>query len=222
MKKIVPYALVPLLGLVAWTLWAHHERAAELEQARAEMSELRASMQQQARQNAAEVATARQLLEQTTQVQVQTARRLAAAEAQAPTASTEKAAPASPPDVALAPEAPTPREISDHVEEVFYQEPSDPQWEASAVQGLRDRLTTLLPEKAQVRSLECHSSLCRLELSFSEEEQLQRFMSGQTQGEGLWKGASMTFREENTGAEVVAVSYLVREGHSLPFPPEGR
>ena len=222
MKKIVHYALVPVLGLMAMTLWLHYERAEELERALGEISELRTSVQRQARQNAVEVSTARQLLEQTAQMQAQAERGPAAAKAQASAASTETAAPEVPQDVSPTPASPTLRDISDHVEELFYRESSDSHWAPPVVQALRDRLATLLPEKAHVRSLECHTSLCRLELSFSEEAQLQGFLSGPPQGEVLWKGASMTFRGEDNSAEVTAVSYLVREGYSMPFPAEGR
>jgi len=112
-----------------------------------------------------------------------------------------------------------PEELSAHVESVFLREARDPHWTLQVRRSLEEQLVALPEGGATLHSLECHASLCRLELLHPNEEQYQRFMLQALHGQSLWKGATLTTLKENVASGGrVTVSYLTREGDPLPAP----
>lgn len=81
-----------------------------------------------------------------------------------------------------------------------------------------------LPEGARVLSLQCRSSMCRLETSHPSLESFQGFIQQTVmRGEHNWNGPIMAALEGDPRqpGEVKAVVYLAREGADLsPSSPE--
>jgi hypothetical protein len=112
-----------------------------------------------------------------------------------------------------------PQEFSAHVESAFLREAEDPHWTREVRRSLEEQLAARPEGGAALHSLECHVSLCRLELLHPGEEQYQRFMLQALHGQSFWKGATLTTRKENVASGgIMTVSYLMREGEPLPAP----
>ncbi len=115
---------------------------------------------------------------------------------------------------------PEPEEMLAHLESSFQTEPANSDWAAKAQREVRDNLSALLPPEAIVRSLDCRASLCRLEVTYTDEAQYRQVMGHPGATSMLWKGASMTHIEKDpVRGGISAVSYLSHPERSLPLPP---
>lgn len=107
-----------------------------------------------------------------------------------------------------------------HVESLFQAESAESGWASEAQREVRDGISSLLPATASVRALDCRASLCRLEVSYSSEEEFRQVMGPPGVMGRLWRGPSMVHLEKDPSrGTVTAVSYLVRPGHPMPAPP---
>ncbi|WP_437978528.1 hypothetical protein WMF11_19395 [Sorangium sp. So ce295] len=126
----------------------------------------------------------------------------------------ESPAPAGPRPVDMA-------EVSERIQDVFAQQTTDTQWTASASEAAREKLSSALPERSSLRTVECRSSMCRFETEHDDMAQMQQFMQEAFMDpqKRPWNGGffAMPVSDPNTG-KVMVVSYLAREGEELPMP----
>lgn len=180
--------------------------ATELQRLKAQVRELEAS-----------VATSERLARE-----AQVAARAASARVEtlpAPEPAPEETADARPSgeDTKAAPREVDPNEVVEKLDARFFSEALDPGWSGEARQRAQ-RLGGLLPEGSRVVSLECRSSMCRLELSHPSLESFQGFVREGLMGTGNdWDGpfmAALTGDPKQPGG-VQAVAYLARAGADL-------
>jgi hypothetical protein len=102
----------------------------------------------------------------------------------------------------------------------FDGESRDSAWADSAEQLAKDRLTTLAPPGSIVKAVECRSSMCRFLFGFPDRPSYERFVRSAflSPTPGAWSAPSFTtllnpYAEQDP---LLAVSYLAREGRSLP------
>ena len=129
-----------------------------------------------------------------------------------------------PPDGA--PQEPTLQPIDGFAEDVarFEAEPSDRTWDPSP--QLHGALTASLPKGSSILSLECRSSLCRLETTHADPERYQAFtrlftfFAGEAQ---VWKaGATFGIDREpaHEGDPLRTVAYLHRDDDTTTNPTD--
>lgn len=89
-------------------------------------------------------------------------------------------------------------------------------WAGQTTAALQRSLHALLPAGASVRALECHRSLCRLEVAMASAEQLEDFERQALHGEDvLWRGQAMLMPSARADGSVAMTAYLVREGMAM-------
>jgi hypothetical protein len=114
-------------------------------------------------------------------------------------------------------------EVIEQLDERFFTEPLDPGWSQEA-RRRAEQFGGLLPKGARVLSLECRSSICRMETTQPSLEAFQNFMrQGLLAGGHEWNGPVMAAvkGDPNKPGEVLTVTYLAREGADLsPSPRE--
>ncbi|WP_147451990.1 hypothetical protein [Corallococcus sp. CA041A] len=130
----------------------------------------------------------------------------------------------SPPDAGLSTEGtaavhqePTPDEAVARMDARFFGEGVDPAWSHDATQRV-ERLGAVLPRGARIVSLECRSSMCRLQMSHPSLDAFQKFLrEGLIDDAAAWDGPFMAALTGTPGrpGEVEAVAYLARAGVDL-------
>ncbi|MGO8994470.1 MAG: hypothetical protein ACLQVI_14220 [Polyangiaceae bacterium] len=136
---------------------------------------------------------------------------------------------AAPPPIASAssapaearPPAPAPAEIRDNFEIAFEDDHADPSWSAPAARQAHDKITAVLPEGSQLRSIDCRESMCRIETSHASMARYQAFaraafMDPSTE---VWNAGTFSTPLNDgpvNGGPIVIVSYVGREGKALP------
>ncbi|WP_437512649.1 hypothetical protein [Sorangium sp. So ce1099] len=223
MKRIgqVLTALAVIGAVTIFVLEWRRQKAqeAELARVRAEMGELSRDLEE-ARGGTASAESVRRL-----------ERRLEAAarpDAAPRPASGEEAEASGQPDDEEG-ESPTPAEprpvdmaaVSARIQDVFTQQGTDAQWTARASQTAREKLSSALPDRSSLRTVECRSSMCRIETEHDDMAQMQQFMQEAFMDpqKRPWNGGffAMPVSDPDTG-KVVVVSYLAREDEELPIP----
>ncbi|HSP77097.1 MAG TPA: hypothetical protein VLQ93_01110 [Myxococcaceae bacterium] len=119
------------------------------------------------------------------------------------------------------PPPPSTEEIITRMDARFFGEGFDPSWSYEARERA-EQLGTRMPEGSRVVSLECRSSMCRMEMSHPNLESFQDFMQKSLLGgESEWDGPFMAGLKGDPGqpGELVAVAYLARAGADLSPPP---
>lgn len=100
----------------------------------------------------------------------------------------------------------------------FYAAPRDRGWAADAENTVRNALRRTVAEGTQVESVHCNGSVCRIESTHASTTEYQKFVETSLAGtnSGMWNGAvfSSVVRDEN--GDVTVVSFVAREGTSLP------
>ena len=146
------------------------------------------------------------------------ARQAASDSASAPTADE----PAAPEAAAAAPPQPSPAAMRDRIGTAFEAERVDTAWNSGELARLEKAIPALLPPGSQIRRVECHSTMCRIESSHAGLDQfgdfVQRaFMSGagRVNQSGFFAGL---LADPQPGQPLVTVAYLARQGHALPMP----
>jgi hypothetical protein len=122
-------------------------------------------------------------------------------------------------EAAPRPAAAEPHVYAEHLQSMFQSEPDDAGWSRSARQGAQERLAAAAPDPSVVRSLECRSSMCRLETSIlgaDDDVKLVRAALGERDNP-TWSGAVFSRIEEDASGRPVRVSYLFRAGTTLPI-----
>jgi hypothetical protein len=235
MKKKQAFILVGILGVVLaygasrFVGWSEENEPASNGPESAELRKLR----EQLRQLEGSVAGSERLAREA-QATARNAQAIASQRMEAPPAPTRGSGPAGQggsdegiptKDSMPLPPEPSPREIAEQMDERFFGEWIDPGWRHEATPRA-EKLRATLPEGARVVSLECRSSMCRVEMSHPNLEAFQGFVRESLLGSGReWDGPLMATLMSDPGqpGEVRAVAYLAREGADLtPAPREGR
>lgn len=127
----------------------------------------------------------------------------------------DEAAPAAPPQ-------PSPAAMRDRIGVAFDAERVDTAWNSGELARLEKVIPALLPPGSQIRRVECHSTMCRIESSHAGLDQfgdfVQRaFMSGASRvnQSGFFAGL---LADPQPGQPLLTVAYLARKGHALPMP----
>jgi hypothetical protein len=123
------------------------------------------------------------------------------------------------PDRAAPRKALEPAEVATRMEAAFSREVADHEWSTKAQQTTQQKISALMPNNSEVLSVDCRTSLCRVEMTHQSLDDYRRFLdSAYMQPEShLWDGPSFSTLLENSGSgPVVAVSFLFREGQSPP------
>ncbi|WP_437308509.1 hypothetical protein [Sorangium sp. So ce388] len=221
-KKRMWQGLTALAVIGAVTMFVRERRhqeaqEAELARMRTDMGELSRDLEK-ARGDTASADAVRRL-----ERRIEAAARPNAAPRPAP--GQEADAPAQPDEDAENPSPAEPRtvdmgEVSERLQDTFAQEGTDAQWTARASETARDKLSSVLPERSSLRSVECRSSMCRIETEHDDLAQFQQFVQGAFMDpqKKPWNGGffALPVSDPDTG-KVVVVSYLAREGEPLPM-----
>ncbi|MBN8228004.1 hypothetical protein JYK02_10840 [Corallococcus macrosporus] len=126
----------------------------------------------------------------------------------------------SPPDaeaIAAVHEEPTPDEAVARMDARFFGEAVDTAWSHGATRRA-ERLGAVLPQGARIVSLECRSSMCRLQMSHPSQDAFHKFLrEGLMEAADAWDGPFMAALTGTPGqaGEVEAVAYLARAGVDL-------
>jgi hypothetical protein len=128
-------------------------------------------------------------------------------------------APPQPHALRAADRAPTePKDMPAALESAFAEEAADPGWSSEAERTVQQKLLRVTPRASDVRSIECRSSMCRIETTHRDAGDYERFvLSAFKDPESqVWNGNafSTSLRLDDRGG-VVSVSYLAREGEVL-------
>ena len=114
--------------------------------------------------------------------------------------------------------SPPPVEPNVRLASAFVAERPDPAWTEAANRLADARLGAALPASSALRSVECRSSLCRIETVHPDMEHYQRFFQRAfvDQDTRAWNGAVTTAELTEAGdGSVHVISYLAREGSPL-------
>jgi hypothetical protein len=103
------------------------------------------------------------------------------------------------------------------VEAEFASQASNPAWASTTRSDLLAKVDGALPAASSVQSVECRSSVCRLEASFPNEDASQALFEKMFTEQGhFWKGpAAVASTKTNADGSLTKVLYLAREGASL-------
>jgi hypothetical protein len=112
-----------------------------------------------------------------------------------------------------------PAEATAQYQQAFSLEPVDREWSSSAQAKLQTGVSALIPKTSQVVSLECRTSLCRVQVHHRNLDDYRSFtqdayLKGDTH---IWNGQMFsTLVGDPTTDGVTTVAFLAREGHLLP------
>lgn len=115
----------------------------------------------------------------------------------------------------------TAEEARDEMESAFIDESNDPGWALQAERIAQEKLDMAMPQASALLSVECRSSMCRIETVHRNPDDYGQFQQSafarpETQ---IWNAASLStpLRPDDSGGMVI-VSYVAREGRTLPIP----
>lgn len=210
---ILPGAVT--LAALSLLLWERRDRAEESARLQQELKRLEQQVESQTQQSASERDATRRRLEQLAIATPAPAAPVAPAAAQRPLGENRRD---TAPETSTA-ESFDPQGMADQLEAAFFHEGLDREWAEPARRTLQEKTVSLLPVGSSIRSLECQSTLCRVELVHDTNESYRQFQRRHLQEGPLWKGASVTRTEKGAReGEFLTVSYFAREGHALPLP----
>lgn len=109
-------------------------------------------------------------------------------------------------------------EVRDRLEVSFAEQRADARWSGEARHTAETRLSTVLPETSKLQSLECRTSMCRIETVHEGLESYRQFVQGAFMNPEtkLWNGGFFsTELAAPVDGKLVTVSYLAREGEDL-------
>jgi hypothetical protein len=206
------HVLVPLLVLGSGAFYVKQQREqreqrAEVEQLRRETAALASSVNEREEQAPRRLVTQSLL------------RGLASAEhPPEPTAATAEK-PAQSEASATPGGAPSAAEVAMRMQAAFSSEGPDRDWSEKTQQATQEKISAMMPNGSAVRSVDCRASLCRVEMSHEGVDDYRQFVRGAylSPESGVWSGPTFTtVLERPAGGGLVAVSFLAREGESLP------
>lgn len=127
-----------------------------------------------------------------------------------------------PPPAAPAPPKPLETaDLADAVEVEFRSQPDDASWSVGAREKLTDSLRPLAGDGARLRSVECRTSFCRVEMTHESTAAYDSFAHHMMDpSQRSWTGAVFSTRvgTPNDDGSSVTVTYLARDGYELPRP----
>ena len=109
----------------------------------------------------------------------------------------------------------TTEDVRAFLDTTFETETTDKQWGASATQAIYDVAQPELGPNSEIRSVECRSSLCRIESVQEDSEHYAAFVSKVKQSKVSPEGFFTKTGETPDGKSILTM-YLAREGHPLP------
>lgn len=112
-----------------------------------------------------------------------------------------------------------PEEALARFDALFVEETTDTRWAQERSHALSTRVAAVLPDTSSLRSVECHTALCRVETVHESPESINTFAEGAFKNfdTKLTTGASFTTAEgQDERGRIVLVTYLAREGEPLP------
>lgn len=111
-------------------------------------------------------------------------------------------------------------EIRGQMEVIFDQEHTDPSWASNADTLARERLRATLPPGSDVRSIDCRTSMCRIETSHRAIDDYQKAMHDafMEPTKRPWNGGIFSSLVSEQPSYLVAVTFLARDGRSISNP----
>ncbi len=102
----------------------------------------------------------------------------------------------------------------------FDAEPSDAAWSNGASRQLTQAVHAGLPKGSRVEKVECKSTLCKVDTHHKDLDEFRAFVSDaiMSRERQIWNGGSYSAVIEQSDDGVVAVTYLAKEGQSVPYP----
>ncbi len=95
---------------------------------------------------------------------------------------------------------------------------ADPTWSRASETSIQGAVSAILPPRSELRSLSCRASMCRMETRHSDQATADRFDDLAAMGtEMIWRGGMYFRHEVAADGSVTTVTYLAREGTSLPI-----
>jgi len=112
-------------------------------------------------------------------------------------------------------------EMREALENAFRTEGTDAEWGDGAKRLATDRLRTAVPAGSEVRKVDCHTSMCRIETAHPDRSHYERFVRSafMDPASSLWNAeaySSFVGDHARSAESLLVVSYLAREGRSLP------
>ena len=112
----------------------------------------------------------------------------------------------------------TTEEVVAYSESAFRKESIDRAWAQPSEGRIAEKMRTVLKDPAQIRSVECRESFCRMEALVEEDASSRGFLE-QMLDNDVWTGPVSVFPTISADGKVTVTAYLAREGRSLPTPP---
>jgi hypothetical protein len=100
--------------------------------------------------------------------------------------------------------------------EAFGHEGIDSHWSGDAARKLETSIRDRLPQGSHLGSVECHSTMCRIEVYHVEPNGVQTFIMDAFRD---WGGSLFVAKDRVEQGEHVATIIASREGHELPLAP---
>lgn len=98
----------------------------------------------------------------------------------------------------------------------FEQECVDPRWSAGANHALEALVREHLPKGSRLGSVECHTTMCRLEVVHTELEASNELLMKTSRG---WPGMLFVAKDLQEQGQRTVTVFASREGHLLPLAP---
>jgi hypothetical protein len=110
------------------------------------------------------------------------------------------------------------KELQDRYANAFSTEPVDSAWARDRAGVLSTRIKVVLPNSSVLKSIECHSTTCRLETVHDNIESFNAFVEGAftNRDTRLTTGASFSKLQKDGAGKLTIVTYLASEGGDLP------
>lgn len=109
----------------------------------------------------------------------------------------------------------TPEDILANLDVTFENEVPDKQWVATATDAINAVARPTLGVNSEIRSIECRSSLCRIETVQEDSDHYTDFVS-HVKHSGVSPEGFFTKTGETPDGKLILTMYLAREGHPLP------
>jgi hypothetical protein len=105
------------------------------------------------------------------------------------------------------------------IDRSFASEVSDPRWSGTATNQVVHAISGSLPKGSLLGEVSCRSSICKIETTHESLEAFQSFNDAAfvKGAQSLWNGAVYSAVNEQSAQGIRAVSYLAKEGQTLPM-----
>jgi hypothetical protein len=109
-----------------------------------------------------------------------------------------------------------PATLRDHLTAAFDTQPDDAAWSAPARRMIETKLAAAVPHGSALRSIECRTTLCRIEMQYDDVAQYQAFLRKLTPDALPWNGTFFaTAAGDPSERPARFVAFLSREGQEL-------